>query len=251
MFSRKVKMMLVATIAISVLATSCKKKDDASSSSSTSTNAGSKLRILTGSSGQNQTMSANIDNDGYVNFDAQTVLADGGSPLHQYTWSFDNTSTVPAGITIGSATGVITRNGTSSTGLTTGTKKLTVKVSDGSSTATGTIELKVTNYTPGPAALLQQLSSPFTLVNGVANKAYGASLFVTGGKPPYTWLLDDTYAGSADLTNAGLTVEGASGVVTGTIMPSASGKTIKFKVIVKDATGETAIYAPVYTIVVN
>lgn len=240
---------LLAVIAISIFSTSCKKKDD--STGSTSTNAGSKLRILTSPSGGNQTMSANIDDNGYVNFDAQTVLADGGSPLHQYTWSFDNVSTVPAGISIGSATGVIIRNGTSSTGLTTGTKKLTVKVSDGTSTATGTIELRVTNYTPGPAALLQQLSSAFTLVNGVANKAYGASLFVTGGTPPYTWLLDDSYAGSADLTNAGLTVEGASGVVTGTIFPSASGKTIKFRVIVKDASGDKALYAPVYTIVVN
>jgi hypothetical protein len=57
------------------------------------------------------------------------------------------------------------------------------------------------------------LSSRFQLKDGEANKPYGASLFVMGGVPPYSWKLDNTYPGSADLTNAGLTVEGTGGIV--------------------------------------
>lgn len=238
--------LVIMAVAFTILGVSCKKKNDDNSSGSN--RAGSPLRIVTGSAGEVQTISANIDNSGYVNFNPQSILADGGNPLHAYTWSFDNSVIVPAGISIGTSTGVITRSGTSATGLNVGTVQLKVKVSDGSTTATGTVKLIVTNYTPGPLALLQQLSSAFTLVDGVANKAYGASLYVTGGTPPFAWFLDSGYSGSADLTNAGLTVEGASGIVRGTIMSSASGKTIRFRVIVTDATGDTAIYKPVYTI---
>lgn len=104
---------------------------------------------------------------------------------------------------------------------------------------------------PSPLAVLQQLSSGFQLKSGQANKAYGASLYCMGGTPPYKWKLDPSYAGSADLTNAGLTVEGNGGIVTGTILNSAAGKTIKFKVIVTDNTGDVAIYSPVYTIAVQ
>lgn len=237
----------LAIVTLAITALSCKKESNDSASGT----AGSKLRILTSSTGQNQTITANIDNTGYTNFNAQTVLADGGSPLHAYTWSLDLSSNPPAGVSIGSQTGVITRAGTSSTGLTSGKTTFKVKVSDGTSTATGTVELIVSTYTPGPAAILQQLSSNFTLVDGVANKSYGASLFAMGGVPPYSWALDASYAGSADLTNAGLVVDGASGIVRGTLLASASGKTIKFKVIVTDNTGTTAVYNPVYTIQVK
>lgn len=67
---------------------------------------------------------------------------------------------------------------------------------------------------------------------------------------PYSWKIDDTYSGSKDLTNAGLTVEKTSGIVRGTSFNSASGKIIKFKVIVtdKNGAGEVAVGSPVYTI---
>lgn len=230
--------MLLATV-------SCKKKNDDSNST-----AGSALRIVTGSAGERQQLTANIDNTGYLNFNPQTVMADGGSPLHTYTWSIDNSADIPVGITIAPLTGVITL-ASSSASPTVGTTPIKVKVSDGSSTATGYVNLFVSNYTPGPEALLQQLSVNFQLVDGVANKAYGASLYAMGGTPPYSWALDETYAGSADLTGAGLTVDGTAGIVRGTIMNSAAGKTIKFKVVVTDNTGAVALGSPVYTIKVN
>lgn len=207
---------------------------------------GSSLRVIPG-----QTISANIDSSGYTNFNAQTVLADGGSPLRNYEWSLDLASNPPSGIAIGPLTGVISRAGTSSVGLSVGTTSFRVKVSDGNVTRTGTVTLQVTGATPGMEAVLQQLPVDFQLKDGEANKAYGASLFVMGGTPPYSWRLDASYAGSADLTMAGLTVDGVSGMVRGTIVNSAAGRTIRFRVLVTDNAGDTAVYSPVYTIKVD
>ncbi len=244
----KTKLFLIGSLillSMAILLNSCDKDEDSNN------NAGSTLRILKSPQGEYQTLSANIDGNGYTNFNAQTILADGGNPLHNYTWSLDMSSNPPSGVTIDPLTGVINRLGTSSTGLSVGTKSFKVTVSDGSATRTEFVTLNVTGYTPGPAAILQQLSGSFQLVDGEANKPYGASLWVTGGTPPYKWQLDSSYSGSADLTSAGLTVEGNGGIITGTINNSAAGKTINFKVIVTDNNNETAVYSPVYTIVVK
>lgn len=230
---------------------SCTKEDKDDSTNSTSN---SSLRILKSPTGQHQTLSADISSDGVVNFNPQTILADGGSPLHNYTWSIENGTGAPSGITIEPLTGVINRLSKSSVGLSEGLTTFKVKVSDGSATRVESIDLRVTKSpagSPSPLAILQQLSSPFQLKNGEANKPYGASLFCMGGTPPYRWRLDESYAGSADLTNAGLKVEANGGIVTGTIMNSAAGKTIKFKVVVTDNVGDVAVYSPVYTIVVQ
>ena len=241
----KARSLVLLSLGSVLLAASCSK------SSSSSSSGGSSLRVVNSPSGQHQTITANIDNTGYTNFNAQTILADGGSPLHTYTWSLDLSSSPPSGVTIEPLTGVINRAGTSSTGLSAGTTTFKVIVSDGTSTAKGSIDLYVSTYTPGPAADFQQLSSAFTLVSGTANKPYGASLFAMGGTPPYHWALDASYAGSADLTGAGLTVDATGGIVRGTIQNSAAGKTIKFKVVATDAGGNIAVYSPVYTIQIN
>lgn len=243
----KTKLVLVLLACAAISMSSCKIADDDNNGN----NGGSTLRILNSPTGQHQSITANIDNNGYVNFNPQTILADGGAPLHNYDWSLDLSSNPPAGITIAPLTGVINRAGHSSTGLSVGTTTFKVTVSDGSATRTESIDLIVTGYTPGPLAILQQLSSPFELVDGIAEKPYGASLWVTGGTPPYFWKLDNTYAGSSDLTNAGLIVENTAGIVRGTPSASAVGSVINFKVIVTDSAGDTAIFSPVYTININ
>lgn len=203
------------------------------------------LRIL-----PNQVIDANIDNTGYTNFNAITILADGGSPFANYGWSLELSPTPPPGVTISPLTGVINRIGTSSTGLSKGDRTFKLKVSDGTSVRTETVTLRITDYTPGSAAVFQQLISGFRLKDGEANKPYGASLFAMGGTPPYSWKLDNTYSGSVDLTLAGLTVNGTGGIVRGTKFNSASGRIIRFKVIVTDkgGAGTVALYSPVYTI---
>ncbi len=217
----------------------------------TSNNSNCNLSIVKSPSGQNQSITANIDNAGYTNINPQTLLAEGGTPLHNYTWSVEASPTPPSGFVFWTLTGVITRTGTTANGLSVGTRTFKVKVSDGTCTDVESIELIVTGYTPGLSAIFQQLSSGFTLKSGDVNKAYGASLFVMGGTPPYTWALDDSYAGSAAFTSAGLTVDASGGIVRASTLNSTSGSIIKFKVIVTDNAGETAVYSPVYTINVN
>ncbi len=222
-----------------------------SKTSSTSSIEGSPLRILTSPTGQLQRISANIDNNGYTNFNPQTILADGGSVLSHYTWSLDLSSNPPAGMTIDKFTGVINRLGHSSTGLKKGLSTFKVIVSDGNSEATETVELNVSSWTPGPLALLAQLDGSFALVNGKANKAYAATLFAVGGEPPYKWDLDETYPGSSDLTAAGLTVDQMYGIVRGTSFNSSAGKVIKFKVKLTDATGDVSYNRTLYSITVE
>jgi hypothetical protein len=50
------------------------------------------------------------------------------------------------------------------------------------------------------------------------------------------------------LSSVGLTLSPTTGVVWGEPFSSASGKTVKFRVVVTDSDGETAVYEPVYTI---
>jgi hypothetical protein len=238
------KALLPAFVAAALLA-SCTKEENKSSSCT--------LSILKSPTGQHQSITANIDNNGYTNIAAQTLLASGGTPLRNYNWSVEASPVPPSGYIFWPLSGIIDRTsgGTAANGLTVGTKTFKVKVSDGSCSVTESVDIIVTGYTPGPAAIFQQLSSPFTLKTADANKAYGASLFAMGGTPPYSWALDPTYAGSTDLTAAGLLVDPDGGIVRGTVTSSAAGKTIKFKVKVTDATNAVAVYSPVYTIVVN
>jgi len=211
------------------------------------------LRILKSPTGQNQSISANIDIDdnNYTNINPQALLADGGTPLRNYNWSIESSPTPPSGYIFWPLTGVIGRTGNTPNGLTVGVRKIKVKVSDGSCSKSEYIDLIVTGDPFSPKAVLQQLTGAFSLKNADPGKTYGASLFALGGEPPYHWHLDETYAGSADLTNAGLQVEEAAGIVRGTVTPSASGKTIKFKVVLTDSKGDKALVANTYTIVVN
>jgi hypothetical protein len=210
------------------------------------------LRVLPG-----YTLSACIDNytrTSYVT--PQTLMAAGGSPFAYYQWdSFG----FPMGTTVSAFSGVFSSNG----GLLSGKSQesVTIKVYDGTQTATGntilyikTISSAPVNGIPGvtcPWIELQQYpSGSFTLDGAVANKPYGATLFAIGGTPPYSWSEDTSYSGSGDFHLSGLTIDMIHGLVRGTLMNSSSGKTLRFKVIVKDTTGETAS-GPVYSIAVQ
>jgi len=199
----------------------------------------------------NQTLSASIDTGGRGTFvTAQTLLACGGSPLAGYTWSIASGSNFPPGTTVSPLTGVFSGSGA---GLTPGQYTFKVQVSDGSTTATGDVTLVVQEYEIAPYTVLQQWPDIMErqLVDGRAGHPYGASLFVMGGEPPYTWAEDTTYAGRADFDASGLVIDASRGVVRGTINSSAAGKTLRFRVVVKDSTGDTAVYAPVYAITVH
>jgi len=205
-------------------------------------------------------MDANIliDTDGtkYYNVPAITLMAHGGSPLSGYTWSKPIGGRFPPFGTIVDPNGVFRGSGGA---LAVGTYTFDVEVSDGSQTATAAYTITITQFErkpgvfdPGPPEVVFQQPelATFPLVDGKAGQPYAASLFVMGGEPPYSWFLDSD---QGNFALSGLTIDMAGGIVRGTISKQLSGKTIKFRVLVKDHTGATdpwdASYpGPVYII---
>lgn len=206
---------------------------------------GSEMRILPG-----QVLSGNIDAKGTLYVAPQMIMAEGGNPFHSYDWSLDLSSNPPSGLSIGALSGIITRENTSATGFSAGTRSFTVKVSDGSQVKSGNVKLLITNSDIHPIAVLQQLPvDEFQLMDATTDKPYCASLFILGGTPPYMWALDPVY--SQAFSAAGLTLDPIYGLVKGTMTSANAGKTISFKVVVRDSKMKTAVYEPLYTIRVN
>lgn len=206
---------------------------------------GSEMRILPG-----QVISANIDAKGTLYVAPQMIMAEGGNPFHSYDWSLDLSSNPPSGVSIGALSGIITRENTSAAGFSAGTRSFTLKVSDGSQVKSGNVSLHVTSYDIHPEAVLQQLPvNEFQLMNATPDKPYCASLFIMGGTPPYMWAVDPVY--SQAFSAAGLTLDPIYGLVKGTLTSANAGKTISFKVVVRDSKIKTAVYEPLYTIRVN
>jgi hypothetical protein len=182
-----------------------------------------------------------------------TLLAEGGAPQGGYTWTLAPGSQYPSGLTV-DQNGVFQATGPRVL-PTSGTFKM--KVTAGSNSATSpSYRVRVRNWGTGPVptALFQQWDpygvdpSALELIDGKAGEGYGASLYVTGGTPPYRWAEDLSYAQRTSLASVGLAIHATKGVVWGEPFSSASGKTVRFRVIVTDAENETAIYQPVYTI---
>lgn len=152
---------------------------------------------------------------------SQTVAASGG--ITPYTWSISSGS-LPAGLSLNSSTGAIT--GTP-TGPAVGTSSFTVMATDSESpqkTATASLSIAIT----APALNITTTS----LMNGVVNQSYSATLAATGGVTPYTWALIN-----ATTLPAGLSLNASTGAITGT--PTATGTT-NFTVQVTDSETPTA-----------
>ena len=145
------------------------------------------------------------------------LTATGG--ISPYTWAVAS-GTLPAGLTLAAASGVISGAPTVS-----GTFAFTVSVSDSShptqkQTAAVSIPVAAAPVTTSPLAI-----SSTTLAVGTSGAAYTATLTVSGGTSPYSWVL------SSGTLPAGLTLS-SGGVISGT--PSASG-TSSFTVSVHDS----------------
>jgi hypothetical protein len=206
---------------------------------------GSNLRILPG-----QVLSANIGAGGNMYFMPQMLMAEGGNPFHTYNWSVDMSSNPPSGVSIGAIDGIVTRQSTSGTGFTVGSTSFVVKVSDGDKSASETVGFHITNYEISPVADVQQLPvSEFQLMDGKINQKYCASLFVMGGTPPYTWVIDSDYPST--LESYGLTLDPVYGLISGTIPNSASPTILSFKAVIRDSKGQDALFDPVYKIRIN
>jgi hypothetical protein len=166
----------------------------------------------------------------------QTLQATGG--ITPYSWTV-TTGSLPSGLSLNASTGVI--SGTP-TGTFVGTDSFTVTVTDSETPtqAKATANLSIT-ISVAPLSVTTTSSS---FVVGVVNSVYpSTTLQATGGISPYTWAVT---TGSLP---AGLTLNGATGVISGT--PTASG-TANFTVTVTDSETPTAKTATAnLSIVVN
>ena len=166
----------------------------------------------------------------------QTLQATGG--ITPYSWTV-TTGSLPAGLSLNAATGVI--SGTP-TGTFVGTDSFTVTVTDAEtptgSKASANLSIAIS------VAPLSVTTTSSSLPLGVVSSVYaGATLQATGGITPYSWTIT---SGSLP---AGLTLNAATGAISGT--PTASG-TANFTVTVTDSETPTAKTATAnLTIVVN
>ncbi len=149
---------------------------------------------------------------------SQTLAATGG--ITPYSWAI-TTGSLPAGLTLNAATGVI--SGTPS-GNVTGTDTFTVTVTDNESptkkTASATLSITIT----APTLSVTTTSLP----GGSIGTPYSQTLAATGGITPYTWAV------TAGALPAGLTLNAATGVISGTPSGDFVGA-VNFTVTVTDA----------------
>ena len=158
---------------------------------------------------------------------ATTLTAAGGDG--NYSWAV-TTGTLPAGLSLNASTGII-----SGTPTATGSSSITITLSDdwGDTVATEAYTLTI-NAAPS--------ISTTSLPNGTITTAYAAvTMATTGGTAPFS---DWTATGLP----AGLSINAASGVISGT--PTTSGTFSSVVVSATDAAGATATHAA-YSITIN
>ena len=143
------------------------------------------------------------------------AVASGGTP--PYTWSLISGAApgltfVPASVSL------------SGTPTAPGTFTLQLQVSD----SAGLTASKSFNVTIAPAAL--NITTPLQLPNATLNTPYSQQLAAAGGSPPYTW--------SANGLPKGLTIDSATGLLSGT--PTAAGSFPIIVITVRDNALTTA-----------
>jgi hypothetical protein len=151
------------------------------------------------------------------------VIATGG--VNPYTFSASN---LPSGLTINASTGEISGMPAQST---VGTTSVTITVTD----STAPTQLSATaalSITIAAVVVPSKLTITTTsLASGTVGVAYTGTIAATGGTPPYTFL--------APNLPAGLTINQATGAITGTPGQGAVGAT-SVSIIVSDTTPQTA-----------
>jgi Putative Ig domain len=150
--------------------------------------------------------------NGQVGATYSTSLAATGGTT-PYTWSITS-GALPAGLSLNASTGAITGTPTAAVN----SAALTFQVQDsGNPKQTKTVNLTLT-VTPATLAI-----TTTSLPNGTVNVAYSVTLTATGGTTPYTWSL------ASGTLPAGLTLNSATGAITGTPNVSVSNTPLSFQ----------------------
>ena len=157
---------------------------------------------------------------------SQTLAVSGGTSA--FTWSV-TTGILPSGLTMNASTGVI--SGT--VGASAVSETFTVKVVD----ANGVSDTQALTLTVNAAPSI----TTTTLAGATQGGAYSQTVAGTGGTTPYAWSI------TTGILPSGLTLNAATGVISGTVGASAVSET--FTVTLTDADGVTATKS--LTITVN
>ena len=144
----------------------------------------------------------------------QTIAGTGGTT--PYKWSLvPGQGALPAGLMLGATTGVISGKPTAA-----GAYPFVVQLTDATTPSqTATLHLSIAVANPLSVSTLE-------LPGGVVGAAYSQALSATGGTQPYTWSV------SSGTLPGGLTLDAASGVISGT--PNTAG-TASFVVTAEDS----------------
>jgi hypothetical protein len=145
-----------------------------------------------------------------------TLAATGGTT--PYSWSLTS-GTLPAGLLLNAATGTITGTPTAATGAPPLT--LTFTVTDAGSPPLAP-QTKSVNLTLTVISGLTITTA--SLPNAQVNVPYSTTLAATGGTGPYTWSV------AAGTLPAGLTLNAATGAITGTPTAAVNATPLTFKV---------------------
>jgi hypothetical protein len=157
-----------------------------------------------------------------INYIYQVPVTGGLAP---YTFTI-NSGSLPAGLTLSPTTGIISGTPSLSSGST--SYSFTLRVSDNSG-QTKNLAI-VGNVNPNLFGLMQILT---TNLAGMAVGSYSYGISTSGGTPPLTFSI------SSGSLPTGLTLNSATGQISGSIPIAAGNSNYGFSVAVTDATGAT------------
>jgi hypothetical protein len=174
----------------------------------------------------------------------QNVLVGGGQPLSGYTFSVKSGTTLPPGIFLMPLTGILTATNSNPALPPAGqSKKIQITASDGSKSASGTVTLVMQNSSVCGCAIFS--GGTAILPPARANRPYALTLAVFGPnsyrvlRPNYTWKL-----ATGSKLPPGLVIDQARGVLRGTPLSSAIGKTYNFYVNITENITKQKAYVP-------
>lgn len=151
-----------------------------------------------------------------------------------YSWSLTG-GTLPAGLSLNAASGLISGTPTATSNGT----ALTFKVSD-ASTPTQSASKSLTLVIAAATSTLTITTT--SLPTGRLGTSYSATLAASGGTTPYTWTLSGTLP-------AGLSFNGTTGTISGT--PTASAAATPLQFTVKDSSNPVQSQTATFTLTIN